>query len=208
MFFASKGLSMKWVGLSGGLASGKSTVANLLRKKRFPVLDADLAAQEVLKKGTPGLNTVIKVFGSDLLGPNGELDRKKMAEIVFSSPTHLLQLESIVHPLVQEKIKSLRAELEQQGKKIAFYDVPLLFEKKLESQFDTIVLVTSHESDQIARMKSRNQWSDEEIRRRLAAQLPLSEKEKGAHHIIRNHGDLADLEWQLDQLLISLSKGS
>lgn len=195
---------MKWIGLTGGLASGKSTVAGLLRKKGFAVLDADQVAQDVLKKGSPGLKQVVQVFGTDLLGADGELNRKKMAELVFSSKSHLQQLENIVHPLVQEKIRKLRSELEKKGDLMAFYDVPLLFEKNLFSQFDAVIVVVADEATQILRMKSRNSWGDEEIQRRLKSQLPMAEKEKRAHHVIRNHGSLDDLEDQVDQLVNGL----
>lgn len=197
---------MKWIGLSGGLASGKSTVAALLRKKGYSVLDADQVAREVLVKGSPGLKKVGEVFGEELIGSDGELNRKKMAEVVFSSLVQLQKLEAIVHPLVQENIKKTRTQLKEKGENVAFYDVPLLFEKKMESQFDAIVLVTTSQDLQISRMKSRNQWSDEEIQSRLKSQWPLSEKEKRANYVIRNHGNLVELEKELNQVLLSLKQ--
>lgn len=192
---------MKWVGLSGGLASGKSTVANILRRKGYTVIDADQMAREVLQKGTSGLQKVIDCFGLELLDANGELNRNKMAQVVFSSPEQLNKLEMIVHPLVQEKVRNIRKKLEERSEKIAFYDVPLLFEKNLESQFDTTVLVYCNESLQKSRMKSRNNWSDSEIEARLKSQLPMSEKLKRAGFVINNEGSLDELEAQVENVL-------
>ncbi|MEK6773692.1 MAG: dephospho-CoA kinase [Bdellovibrionota bacterium] len=197
---------MKWIGLSGGLASGKSTVANFLRRKGFSVLDADQIAKDVLQNGTLGLQKVVETFGKDLIGSDGELNRQKMAQVVFNSPSDLQKLEAIVHPLVQAKVKETRKKLEEKGTKIAFYDVPLLFEKNLQSQFDATVLVSCSETLQRSRMKSRNRWSDEEIEARLKAQLPLAKKEKLAKFIIHNNSDLDQLETQVELLLKSLQK--
>lgn len=192
---------MKWIGLSGGLASGKSTVAAVLRRKGYQVIDADQVAREVLQKGTIGLQKIVEIFGQQLLESNGELNRNKMAEIVFSSPDQLKKLEMIVHPLIQEKVRITRKNLEEKKEKIAFYDVPLLFEKNLESQFDATILVYSSETVQKSRMKSRNNWSDVEIQSRLSAQLPMAEKLKKAKWVLNNEGTIADLEKQIDDLL-------
>ncbi len=192
---------MKWIGLSGGLASGKSTVATILRQRGYQVVDADQLAREVLHKGTTGLKKVVETFGQELVDSNGELNRDKMAELVFSSASELKKLENIVHPLVQEKVRIIRKSLEEKKEQIAFYDVPLLFEKNLESQFDATVLVYANEALQKSRMKSRNNWSDDEIQSRLSAQLPMSEKLKKAKWVLRNESTIGELEKQVDELL-------
>lgn len=192
---------MKWIGLSGGLASGKSTVSTILRQRGYQVVDADQVARDVLQKGTIGLRKIVETFGSELLGSNGELNRDKMAELVFSSKEELKKLEMIVHPLVQEKVRNIRKSLEEKNEKIAFYDVPLLFEKNLESQFDATVLVYANETLQKSRMKSRNNWSDAEIQSRLSAQLSMNEKLKRAKWVLKNESTIADLEKQVDELL-------
>jgi dephospho-CoA kinase len=194
---------MKWIGLTGGLASGKTTVANLLRTKGLPVIDADQIAKDVVALGTPGLSNVIKEFGDDLRRPDGSLDRQRLGEKVFGDPARLLQLENLLHPLVQAEVSRLRANYEKQGHALAFYDVPLLFEKNLTG-FDAVVVVSSSEERQRARMKSRNGWSDDEIDRRLSSQIPLKEKVLKATHVIHNDAGLSELETGVDELLKKL----
>ncbi|MBX2987483.1 MAG: dephospho-CoA kinase [Bdellovibrionaceae bacterium] len=194
---------MKWIGLTGGLASGKSTVAGMLRTKGWPVIDADDIARRVVAPGTPGQTAVLREFGADLRGPDGELDRRELGRRVFGDGLKLSRLESLIHPLVQAEVASRRRLLSTQGFRMAFYDVPLLFEKKLEG-FDAVVVVSATPDLQRSRMKSRNAWDDAEIDRRLASQLPLLEKESLAHFVLRNDGDLAHLERQVDELILKL----
>lgn len=194
---------MKWIGLTGGLGSGKSTVASFLRVKGWPVIDADQIAHQVLAPGSAGLTKVLEHFGKDLLLPNGELDRRALGMRVFGHPERLLELERIVHPLVQDEVSRQRQALQQAGFQKAFYDVPLLFEKNLEG-FDSVVVVTSSPTVIHGRLKSRNAWSDEEISKRIASQIPLTEKEKRADHVIRNDGGLGELEDAVDRLLARL----
>lgn len=191
---------MKWIGLTGGLGSGKSTVAKILRAKGWPVIDADRLAHEVLAPGSPGLHEVLMVFGQDLLQSDGHLDRRELGQRVFGNPIQLSRLEAIVHPRVQEMVRTQRMQLEQAGMRMAFYDVPLLYEKKLDG-FDAIVVVTSNPSTIRARLKTRNQWSDQEIDERLARQIPLSEKESRADFVIRNEGTIESLDAAVDEFL-------
>lgn len=185
---------MKWIGLTGGIASGKSTVAKILSQAGIPVLDADEAAYFVSKKDSPGLAQIVQHFGSQILNPQGELDRKAMAAQVFSDKKKLLELEGILHPLIKAEIQKRKKDLQDKGASLVFYDVPLLFEKKMEKDFDEILLVTSTRDLQISRMQSRNGLSLEEAEARLANQIPLAEKEIHATRIIHNHGSFADLE--------------
>lgn len=191
---------MKWIGLTGGLASGKSTVARLLRLRGYPVIDADELAKDVVAPGTPGLRQIFQEFGEDVRAEDGSLDRRALGRKVFGFPERLLRLESIIHPLVQAETNARRRAFATQGFRLAFYDVPLLFEKKLVG-FDAILVVTATEEIRRARIKSRDNLSDEEIERRLASQIPMTEKEKGATYLIHNQGDLSSLEAQIDELL-------
>lgn len=194
---------MKWIGLTGGLASGKSTVARMLRTKGYPVVDADELAKDVVASGTPGLAKVIQEFGSDLLLPDGSLDRRALGRKVFGNSEALARLESIVHPLVQAETTARRKAFASQGFRLAFYDVPLLFEKQLTG-FDSVVVVSAPEALRRDRMVSRDKLSLDEIDRRLASQLPMDHKVARADHVLTNDGDLASLEAQVDRLLEAL----
>lgn len=194
---------MKWVGLTGGLGSGKSTVASILRTKGWPVIDADQIARQVLDPGTEGLTKVLQVFGPDLLLPNGELNRAELGRRVFGFPEKLLKLESIIHPRVQAEVQKQKQQLSQLGFKMAFYDVPLLFEKKL-SGFDAVVVVNAPPDVVRERLRKRNGWSEEEIDARLGAQIPLTKKTASADHVIQNTGSLHDLEAEVDRVLADL----
>ena len=195
---------MKWIGLTGGIASGKSTAAQYLQELGFPVVDADQIAREVLAKGGSGLKAVVKQFGRELLDSNGELDRRALGRIVFAQPEKLRELEAIVHPFVREKMREEKTRFEQAQFPAAFYDVPLLFEKGLQDDFDFVVVVTSPEPLQTQRLKSRNSLGDQEIADRLSRQIPLAEKEKRADFVIQNTGTLADLKRQVLEMLSSL----
>lgn len=195
---------MKWIGLTGGIASGKSTAAQYLQELGFPVVDADQMAREVLAKDGPGLKAVVNQFGRELLDDNGELDRRALGRVVFAQEEKLRQLEAIVHPFVRDKMREEKTRFEQAHFPVAFYDVPLLFEKSLQDDFDLVVVVSSPEHLQRQRLKNRNSLSDQEITDRLSRQIPLVEKEKRADFVIHNSGTLADLKRQVLEMLSSL----
>ena len=195
---------MLWIGLTGGIASGKSTVTSILKRRGIPVVDADELAKQVVSPGGPVLKLIIDQFGPQVLTSDQVLDRKKMAEIVFGDSKKLLILESLIHPEVQKEVQRLKAEFENNGHKLAFYDVPLLFEKKLNNQFDKIAVVTCRPEQQRDRMRNRNHFSEQEINSRLAAQIPLMEKEKNADFIIRNEGSIQDLEKEVEKFISQL----
>ena len=190
---------MKWVGLTGGLGSGKSTVARALQARHFPVLDADQVARDVVVKGSTGLQSVLQALGTHLLLPSGDLDRSKLAQEIFFDKTKKQLLESIMHPLIRQDVQRRKDELEAQGVQIALYDIPLLYETDSEKLFDAVLLVTCSRPTQVRRLKARNNWSDAEVEARLLAQLPLLEKEKRADFVIVNEGTLEDLELEVDR---------
>lgn len=185
---------MKWVGITGSIGTGKSTVSTIIRNLGYPVLDADKIAQEQLKKNSVGYEEIIKIFGSGILDSENEIDRKKLSAKVFGNPEILKKLENIVHPLVQKEVEGQKAKLVQQGNRVAFYDVPLLFEKKLQDRFDEIILVACDPQKQLERIRKRNKWSDEEIQKRIQSQIPLGDKIKMSRHIIYNNFDLETLQ--------------
>lgn len=191
---------MKWIGLTGGLGTGKSTVAQIIRSEGVPVLDADELAKKAVMAGTPGLKSVIDQFGTEFLTAAGELDRKKMAKLVFSKPDTLLKLESIIHPLVQAEVLRVKLDEANKGTKMVFYDVPLLYEKNIKG-FDAVVVVVAAPDIQMERLKKRNNWSEAEIVNRLKNQISLEKKAAQADHVIVNDGSLDELKTQVKALL-------
>lgn len=203
---------MLWIGLTGGLGSGKSTVAQILRKKGIAVIDADRKAREVIEKGSEGFQEVVDAFGPQVLGPDQEINRSELARLVFQSAALKEKLESIIHPKIQEAVRSERSYLQDQGLQIAFYDVPLLFEKNLQKQFDAVLVVFAPKELQIQRVRERNQWSLDEIESRLQNQVSLDQKKNQADYVIENTGTLLELEAQvektLEQIFTDLEKDS
>lgn len=198
---------MKWIGLTGGIGSGKSAASSCFSKLGVPVLDADKLAKKVVDIGTPGLALVVNEFGNEMLRHDQSLDREKLGKTVFSQPEKLQKLESIIHPLVQQEIRKARAELEGQGHLYAIYDVPLLYEKNL-SGFDAVIVVDCSLQNRIERLQRRNQWPLNEIHQRINAQIPLAEKVQRANYVIDNNGDQQALERavvELHKLLASRS---
>jgi len=192
---------MKWYGLTGGIASGKSTVTQLLKDQGLVVIDADELAKAVVQVGTPGWTQVRAEFGPEFFTASGDLDRKKIGAVVFNEPERLRRLEAILHPLVQAEVLRRRKMLENKGVSFAFYDVPLLFEKNLMAQFDGVVVVFSEESQQIQRMKVNRGYSDSEIISRLKSQRPLKEKVAAANFVVMNTGDLENLKQEVTRLI-------
>lgn len=197
---------MKWFGLTGSIGSGKTTVADLLRSRGVAVLDADHFASQVLQPGSAGEAQVIQEFGPEVVTKTGHLDRAKLGEIVFSDAQKLKILEKIVHPLVREKTRSARAELEKNNVEFAFYDVPLLYEKKMEKDFDGILVVHSPLAICVERVMKRNLLSRENVEKRIKNQLDIETKMKRAHWTIENAGTLEDLRKKTDQFLQDLSR--
>ena len=198
---------MLWVGLSGGIACGKSTVAKILRTRGFAVIDADVIAREVVSQGSAAHAEIVQIFGADSISADGELNRSKVATHVFANRDQLRKLESIIHPLVRAKTEVLKQELMARGVPLAFYDVPLLFEKKMQGLFDQIIVVTSTPELQLSRLMARNHLTEAEAVKRISAQLPLAEKIAGADHVIENSGNTLALELAIDSLLNLLLPG-
>jgi dephospho-CoA kinase len=198
---------MRWIGLTGGIACGKSTVAALFKSRGIPVIDADETAHLVYRKDSPGYKKIIQAFGLGVLNENGEIDRKKIAGFVFGDPAKLSQLEKIVHPLVQLEVHGKREQLERQGYAFSIYDVPLLFEKKLNSQFDGIIVVGCTEAEQNRRMSKDRGMDRAQITARLTAQVPQELKKKGATWYLENSGSLAELEKTFESVFQKVQSG-
>jgi dephospho-CoA kinase len=194
-------MTMKWIGLTGGIASGKSTVSSRLKELDFQLVDADEIAKAVVQKGTPGLKSVLEKFGPEFVDSDGHLDRRKLAQHVFNDPFKKQELEALLFPLIRAEVQNRRESLESKGHALAIYDMPLLVESKAQGQFDHVIVVTSTLEQQKERMKARNQWTDEEIESRLRAQIPLIEKERYADFVVRNNKDQQFLESEIQRLV-------
>ena len=196
---------MKWIGLTGGIATGKSTVKKRLEELNIAVIDADQISHEITQIGGQGYQEIVSQFGTDLLGLDQKIDRKKLGEIVFSDQQKLLQLEQILHPLIQAEVKQRKIKFQDQGTALCFYDVPLLFEKKLENQFDQIVLVYLPSAMQVERLMLRNSLTKAQALARIQAQLPMAYKIQKSHHCIDNSTNSDDLRLQVFNLVGSLT---
>lgn len=193
-----------WIGITGSIGTGKSTFSEILREKGFFVLDADVLAKRNLEKTSSAFGKIVAEFGSEILDSQGNIDRAALAQIVFSDRERLEKLESITHPEIRIVVDKEKDEHKKNNQKYLFYDVPLLFEKNMDKSFDLVVMVTCSSENQIKRIKARNNWSDEEIKKRLAVQLPLAVKESRAHVLINNDGDKAQLEIEVGKFIVWL----
>jgi dephospho-CoA kinase len=192
------------VGLTGGIASGKSTVSSFLREAGIPVICADELARKAVERGSPGLEQIRRVFGDEVLDEDGNLDRKVVGTIVFDDEAKRKALESIIHPRVAEEEQRILRELEGQGNSIAVVDVPLLYETGWQNHFDLVVVVYVPRNDQEERLMSRDRISREEAVARIGAQMPIQKKKEIADRIVDNTGDLAHTYAQVQRLVEEL----
>lgn len=199
---------MRKVGLTGGIASGKSTVSGMFTELGVPVIDADLIAREVVAPGSRALEAVIDAFGEEVLTEEKSLNRARLGEIVFSDPAKKKVLEGILHPeIIAEQDRRLR-DLEREGRTaVAIVDAAVMIESGSWKRFDALVVVDCDESQQISRLRRRNGMNEEEAVKRVHAQMPLAEKVKYADHVIDNRGSIDDTRKQVEELLESLSRG-
>lgn len=190
------------IGLTGSIASGKSTVSNMLSKLGFPIIDADLIARIVVEKGSKTLDSITETFGEEVRADDGSLHREKLGEIIFTNPSKRKQLNDIIHPAIRAEMLRQKEELIKEGHPTIVMDIPLLFESKLSHYVDKILVVTVTEEIQLARLMARNNYSLEEAKARIQSQLPLSIKEKGADAVIYNNGTIESTEEQLNKILL------
>jgi dephospho-CoA kinase len=196
--------TLKLVGLTGGIGSGKSTVAGMIRALGVPVLDADVIAREVVAPGQPALVEIAALW-PEVIGAEGALDRKRLAARVFSDPRARERLEAITHPRIQEAAIAQASALEAAGHRLAFYEAALLVEAGRHRDFDALVVVTASPEQQLSRARARDGATDEEVRRRIGAQLSLEDKRRAATHVIDNSGDLEATRRQVEALVAALS---
>lgn len=193
------------VGLTGGIASGKSTVSRMLQELGARVVDADLLARQVVEPGRPAYREIVRAFGKQVLQPDGKLDRKRLGQIVFADPEQLERLNRITHPRIaraaRREIKAHRAA----GVPLVVYDAALLLEKGWHKKLDRVVVVSVPERVQLARLMGRDGLSEAAARARIRSQLPLEARLAAADHVIDNSGSLAETRLQVQRLWSQLT---
>lgn len=187
---------MKLIGLTGGVGSGKSTVAEMLRELGAEVVDADEASHAAYEPGSPGFEAVVREFGDEYVS-DGRIDRARLGEVVFSDPDARLRLNAIVHPLVRELMAQRTAEAVERGAEVVVQDVPLLFENGLERLFSSVVLVYVPEEVQMERLVSGRGFTRERAQAMVATQMPIEDKRGRAHHVINNSGTREETQEQV-----------
>ena len=189
------------IGLTGSIASGKSTISAMLKEKGFPIIDADLVARQVVKPGTSTLLEIEQVFGQEVLHVDGTLNREALGQIIFHDAAKRKQLNDLMHPAIRTEMLRQRDELLENDHTNLIMDIPLLFESRLQHFVDEILVVSVTEETQLQRLMARNSLSQEEAKARIQSQLPISEKEKGADAVIYNNGSIEESKEQLERII-------
>jgi dephospho-CoA kinase len=197
---------VRLIGLTGGIASGKSTFAAALRALGQPVIDADQLARQVVAPGAPALGQIAAAFPG-VVDPGGELDRKALGARVFADAEARRRLEAITHPAIRTAMRAETARLAAAGHALAFYDTPLLYEVGLERDLELVVVVWAPPEAQLARLRARDGLTQAEAEARLASQLPLAEKAARADVVIDNADDRVPLGPKAERLVAALRAG-
>lgn len=189
------------IGLTGSIASGKSTVSKMLEELGYPIIDADKVARLVVEPGQETLVEIAALFGQDVIKEDGTMDRAKVGEMIFNDPASRKSLNDVIHPAIRKEMLRQRNELFEQGHPSIIMDIPLLFESRLQHFADKILVVSITEENQLKRLMERNGLTEKEARARIASQLPMSVKEEGADAVIYNNGTFEETKWQLNRIL-------
>ena len=194
------------IALTGGIASGKSAVADLLAERGAVIIDADVLARAVVEPGTPGLAAIVERFGAAVLAADGSLDRPALGRIIFADPDARADLEAITHPAIRARARALRAAAPEGS--VVIDVIPLLVEAGLADGFDTVIVVDADPDTQLRRLCARNGFSAQEAGQRLAAQASRADRLAVADLVVPNTGDLADLGREVDALWRRLASSS
>ena len=189
------------IGLTGGIASGKSTVAKILERLGAAVVNADVLAREVVEPGRDAWQEIVDAFGADVLQPDQTLDRQKLRAIIFNHPEARKKLEVIIHPRVRALAEQRIRQHDAAGYEIVVYEVPLLFEGNLQDTLRPVILVACTIETQIRRLQQRDQLDAASAQKHIDAQMSLEDKRRLADYVIENDGDLDDLERQVRTVL-------
>ncbi len=195
---------MKLVGLTGGIASGKSTVAKILAELGAAIVDADVLSREVVAPGHDGWNEIVATFGRDVLQADQNLDRQKLRTLIFNNPAARKQLEAIIDPRVRALAEQRIREHGEAGYTVVVYEVPLLFEGNLQEWLRPVILVASNVDLQRQRLQRRDGLEATAAQKHIDAQMSLEDKRKLADYVIENDGSLADLESQVRSVLAKI----
>ena len=197
---------MLLVGLTGNIASGKSTVARLLIDRGATLIDADVLARRAVDPGTPGLERIVERWGEDVLAPDGTLDRGELRRRVFGDADQLEELNAIVHPEVQRMREDRLAEARARGDRIVVCDIPLLFERNLAEDFDCIILVDAPRPIRLERLVRDRGLHETEAMEMIASQMPAELKRARADFVIENDGSLRELASRVNEVWVELEK--
>jgi dephospho-CoA kinase len=189
------------IGLTGGIASGKSTVSNMLKEMTITVIDADVEARLAVEKGEPAYQKIVAEFGEDIVLPGGDIDRQKLGSIIFHNAEKRQLLNGIVHPEVRKRMNNQVEAARERGEQVIVLDIPLLFESKLTHMVEKTILVYVDRDIQLKRLMERNSLSLEEAEARVKSQMPLSDKVPLADAVINNNGTITESQKQLIEIL-------
>ncbi len=192
------------IGLTGGIASGKSTVSRMLNDLGAEIIDADELSKEVVRPGQPAMQRIAEEFGSAVLLPDGSLNRQAMGRLVFGDPAARHKLNQIIHPLVIGMVRDRLIMLRERGCRVAVVDAPLLLEAEMDFLVDQVWVVAVPEDIQVARAMKRDNLSEQAAMARIRSQMPLGEKVKRADRVIYNSGSLANTRRQVEMLWAGL----
>lgn len=192
------------IGLTGGIGSGKSTVADLLSSEGFLIIDADQIAREIVEPGQPALAELVEAFGPEIIKKDGSLDRPGLAAKAFVDPEHTALLNSITHPRIAEETARRFAEAEANGTKVAIYDMPLLVDKGLDRGMDMVLVVDVNVEERVRRLVEKRGLGEEDVRRRIDSQVPDEVRLKAADVVIDNNGSLDDLKENMKNVIAEI----
>ncbi len=191
------------IGLTGGIASGKSTVADMIRTYNIPIVDADVIAREVVEPGESALEDIFRIFGSEMKAEDGGLNRKKLGSVIFNNEEKRKTLNSILHPAIRKRMLDQAAAFKKQGEPHVVFDIPLLFESRLNYLVERTLLVYVDSSTQLERLVARDESSEAEASERIQSQMPIENKKDLADAVIDNTGTREETEAQLKSILKS-----
>jgi len=188
------------IAITGGAGTGKSTVARMFAGLGAEVLDADAMAREAVAVGAPAWAELRRLYGAEFFHENGELNRSRLAQVVFADPEARRRLDGLIHPRVEAELQARVAELARRGAALVLVEVPLLFETGREAAFDRVIVVAASEADQVRRLRARDHRGEAEIRGILAAQWRLADKVARGDYVVDNGGELSQTEQQVKNI--------